>query len=80
MYDERGEPSETLVEHWNSHNDHAGDGDDEPDEVREPTQAERDAWMDQVERWGDEVAEPPIPTGADEVVYADEAEYGRDGS
>jgi hypothetical protein len=27
MYDERGEPSEGLVNDWNIHNDHAEDGD-----------------------------------------------------
>jgi hypothetical protein len=33
MYDEHGEPSETLIQAWNEHNDHADDneGDDEID-------------------------------------------------
>lgn len=29
MYDEHGEPSETLINDWNEHNDHAGDRDED---------------------------------------------------
>jgi hypothetical protein len=60
VYDENGDPSESLVTDWNEHNDHADGNDPEPDFDDEPAPA-ADAWT---------YAVPAEPQGAYTIAAA----------
>lgn len=78
-HDDAHEPSESLVNDWNIHNDHADDGehDDDGEHEREEDNGfdedtHRDIQADAADQWADSHPEPPVITGADEIEYARE--------
>lgn len=71
--DDAHEPSESLVNDWNIHNDHADDGAHEREEDNGfDEDTHRDIQADAADQWADSYPESPVITGADEIEYARE--------